>query len=94
MEALSSVIRSIANRPLEESQVSQLALCVVGQCMIYRFAPRACEMTLGKIFLSQAGTQMTDARFQEIQDDELETLADLISQFSVAGILRAASPDQ
>lgn len=97
MESLMQIIQRIAGCELDPSHAAKLAMSVVGQCMIYRFAPQARQMTLGSMFdadptLESDRSSHAGHQEQQRRELELESLADLITRFSFAGIRAATKP--
>ena len=88
MEALVGLVNDIAEVQLPRDVAYKLAISVVGQCMIYRFAPQVMQMTMGSLFQSDIDDSARQKPAGE--KDELESLADLITDFSIGGIRRAA----
>ncbi|MEL7496511.1 MAG: CerR family C-terminal domain-containing protein [Planctomycetota bacterium] len=79
MQSLANLVRDIAGDPIDPLFANQLVLSIVGQCMIYRFAPQTLTMTLGDLFEDQD------------REQQLDRLTDLITHFSLAGIRAAVS---
>ena len=79
---LSQTISDVATKPVPADVLSTLAMSIIGQCMIYRFAPETHAMTIcpeSEIDSAQAPQQINLAK-----------LADIITKFSIAGIKAAA----
>lgn len=85
MDHLIEVINEVAGHTLPRKLGIQLALNIVGQCMIYRFAPNARTLTLGDVFAAPTEDNGSEIDFAV----EIEKLADLITHFSLGGIERA-----
>ena len=86
-QTLIQVIREVAEEPLEDSVARQLAMSVIGQCMIYRFAPVTRAMMMDDpMDLEAAPGSAAGHR----PSPDLNQLGDLITHFSLAGILAAA----
>ena len=78
---LSEAITNVAQKAIPSDVLSTLAMSIIGQCMIYRFAPETHAMT----FCSDS--EMDFGQKQE--PINLTKLAEIITTFSIAGI-RAA----
>ena len=78
LESLSNVIREVADRPLAEDEAVLLSMSVIGQCMIYRFAPETSRMTLSCCPVT--------ASHRPDHQQALSKLTEQITQFSIAGI--------
>lgn len=90
METLIEIIIEVAQRDIAKLTATQLALNVVGQCMIYRFAPQTQTLTLGNVFEDGVGQGVkTPDQPSENATDPLDALADLITKFSIGGIQHA-----
>ena len=80
VEALTKIVQEIAQVKLTSFERTTLAMSVIGQCMIYRFAPEANAMI-----------QQSDAIHpQQTTKEELQSMAQLITSFSIGGIEAAA----
>jgi len=79
---LSQVISEVAGKPVSADILSTLAMSVIGQCMIYRFAPETHAMT----FCPE--DDIDSAKLPKPID--LAKLAGIITKFSIAGIQAAA----
>lgn len=81
---LMDVIGEVAGRPLESGVARQLAMSIIGQCMIYRFAPVTRALTMGD--WPEDETPVAAA-----PPMDLSQLGELITEFSLAGIRAASS---
>ena len=79
---LTHAITDVADKPIPADVLSALAMSIIGQCMIYRFAPETHAMT----FCSESEIDSCH-RPDKI---DLAKLASLITRFSIAGIRAAA----
>ena len=79
---LSEAITNVAQKAIPSDVLSTLAMSIIGQCMIYRFAPETHAMT----FCSDS--EMDFGQKQE--PINLTKLAEIITRFSIAGIRAAA----
>ncbi len=78
LESLSNVIGEVAGRPLAEDEAALLSMSVIGQCMIYRFAPETSRMALSYC-------PVTNSHAPDYQQ-ALSQLTEQITLFSIAGI--------
>lgn len=78
---LMDTIGELATEPIDSDLRAILAMSVIGQCMIYRFAPETHAMTM-------AAVGQTDSKLA-LPLADLENLAKVVFAFSLAGI-RAA----
>lgn len=88
MEDLKSIVDQLAETPIAATDTTRIALSIVGQCMIYRFAPTTQAMTLGNVFSHRLNESVDGL---EADSSELESLAELITQFSLGGIRQLSS---
>ncbi len=79
---LIQTISDVAAKPVTGEVLSTLAMSVIGQCMIYRFAPETHAMTFSP------DNDLDSAETPKPID--LTKLADIIVKFSVAGIQAVA----
>ena len=79
---LSQAITDVAGKPVPTDVLSTLAMSIIGQCMIYRFAPETHAM----IFCPES--EIDSAKKTEQID--LAKLGGIITEFSIAGIRAAA----
>lgn len=79
---LSQAIGDVAFDPLPANVLSTLAMSIIGQCMIYRFAPETHAMTICP------ETEIDSP--QPTQPIDLAKLAGIITTFSIAGIRATA----
>ena len=79
---LSQAIVDIADRPIAADVLSTLAMSIIGQCMIYRFAPETHAMMF-------FGEDKNDSA-QSPEQIDLAKLASIITKFSIAGIRAVA----
>ena len=79
---LSQAIVDVAEKPVPTDVLSTLAMSIIGQCMIYRFAPETHAMT----FCPES--EIDSAKKPEQID--LAKLASIITKFSIAGIRAVA----
>ena len=77
-DELTQAISDVAGKSVPDEVLSTLAMSIVGQCMIYRFAPETHAM----MFCQEADVH-------DPQSIDLVKLADIVTKFSIAGI-RAA----
>ena len=82
MVELTQAITDVAEKPVTDQVLSTLAMSIIGQCMIYRFAPETHAMMM-------APEEVSDSS-QTPKPIDLTKLADIIVKFSIAGI-RAAT---
>ena len=75
---LSDTIADVAAKPVPTDILSTLAMSIIGQCMIYRFAPETHAMTI-------CPESEIDSAKQSEQID-LAKLAGIVTEFSIAGI--------
>ena len=81
---LIEVIGEVAGRPLDPTVSRQLAMSIIGQCMIYRFAPVARALTMGDWLEDDPPVSSTPVT-------DVDQLGELITQFSLAGIRAAGA---
>ena len=79
---LSQAIADVAGKSVPTDVLSTLAMSIIGQCMIYRFAPETHAMTF-------CPESEIDSITKPEQID-LAKLASIITQFSIAGIQAVA----
>ena len=79
---LSEAITNVAQKAIPSDVLSTLAMSIIGQCMIYRFAPETHAMT----FCSDSEMEFG----QKQEPINLTKLAEIITRFSIAGIRAAA----
>ena len=80
---LTQAITDVADKPVADQVLSTLAMSIIGQCMIYRFAPETHVMTMAPEGVSDSG--------QTPEPVDLTKLADIIVKFSIAGIQAATA---
>ena len=80
---LTQAITDVAEKPVTDQVLSTLAMSIIGQCMIYRFAPETHAMTMTPEGDSDSG--------QLPEPVDLTKLADIIVKFSIAGIQAATA---
>ena len=80
-DELTQAVADVAGKSVPDEVLSTLAMSVIGQCMIYRFAPETHAM----MFCQESGVDSQ----QDPQNIDLVKLADIVTKFSIAGI-RAA----
>ena len=79
---LSEAITDVAGKPIAADVLSTLAMSVIGQCMIYRFAPETHAMTIC------SESEIDSA--QKPEPIDLAKLAGIVTKFSIAGIRAVA----
>ena len=82
MVELSQAVADVAAKPVPDDVLSTLAMSIIGQCMIYRFAPETHAMTI-------CPESEIDSATPPEQID-LAKLANIVTKFSIAGIRAAA----
>ena len=85
---LSQAIADVAAKPIPADVLPTLAMSIIGQCMIYRFAPETHAMTI----CPESEIDSVDENRRSPNPDQIDLaqLAGIITRFSIAGIRATA----